>query len=519
MKKFTLVELVVSIVILAILAAIILPQFAGVKSNANSSKNAANLKNIQTATSVYHLETNEYPVKIHQPFSTYKEIDFTKINPDLIKNNPKLDKGYNYYVDEVGTVHYLDAIDDFALKWLKESTFIVEDPSHEDYKGTNPPVGMVYHNYEMKDYDDFTNHKGETTSKSFTAAITGISLLDVYQDRKDEAYLNRAIHIGNFLKNDMISKGNLYGTDLTLMSPQVKYNRAGNSWIYENGYLYSQDSAIGAAFLIRLSEVTGDASYAEVGRKLLDSLYMLQSTLAGHEEYGNKIKGALPMFTINNQDGTLAMSWGTIYYPTDIAYFMSLASEYGYNYFGDSRYKELGDNYFNFLETSFENYSAISPEGFPYEYIAVHSADNIYGLNENQVLEGIRGTDQPFTTDQFFYLSLGLAKKGSPYAKEFYDKAKELLIYGEFAGQYNPDGTVDVNASDIETLNLAMFIELGIETGLMTDAEVYKYKERLFQLIIKSDKVSVNGANAWSPKERVVESLVSAYVGRTLIMK
>lgn len=518
MRKFTLVELVISIVVVAILAAIVLPQILNIKSNANTSKNVANLKNIQTATSAYHIKENDYPVKKHQPYSTYKEIDFTKLNPDLIKNNPKLDKGYNYYVDEHGTVHYLDAIEDFALKWLKESTFIVEDSSHEDYKGTNPPMGMVYHNYEMLDYDDFTDYKGDTTSKSFTSAITGIALLDAYKELNDEVYLTRAIVVGDFLKNSMLTEGNLYGNNLTLMSPQVKYNNANNSWNIETGYLYSQDSAIGAAFLIKLSEATNDPSYAEEARKLLNSLYILQSTLAGHEEYGDKITGAIPMFTINNQDGTLAFSWGTTYYPTDLAYFISLASEYGYKYFGDSRYKELGDNYIDFLEISFEEYSAISPDGFPYEYIFVTNADTIAGTNQNQVLAGVLGPNQPFTTDQFFYLALGLAKKDSPYAEQFYNKAKELLINGEFAGQYNTDGTVDPNAPDIETLNLAMFIELGIETGLMSDSEVYKYKERLFQLLIKSDKIAVNGANAWSPQERVVESLVSAYVAKTLIM-
>lgn len=52
-KGFTLVELAVVMVVLAVLVAILVPQFTGYKKEAENSTNAANLRTLQTAVAAY----------------------------------------------------------------------------------------------------------------------------------------------------------------------------------------------------------------------------------------------------------------------------------------------------------------------------------------------------------------------------------------------------------------------------------------------------------------------------------
>jgi prepilin-type N-terminal cleavage/methylation domain-containing protein len=61
-RSFTLLELIVVIVIVGILATFALPQFAVTKERALDKEAIANLKLIQAAEKIYHMETNVYQV-------------------------------------------------------------------------------------------------------------------------------------------------------------------------------------------------------------------------------------------------------------------------------------------------------------------------------------------------------------------------------------------------------------------------------------------------------------------------
>ena len=63
-KGFTLVELLVVVIILAILAAIIVPQFTAATDDANQSAYDTNISNIRAAVDLYRQQHNEYPGEV-----------------------------------------------------------------------------------------------------------------------------------------------------------------------------------------------------------------------------------------------------------------------------------------------------------------------------------------------------------------------------------------------------------------------------------------------------------------------
>ena len=60
-KGFTLVELLIVVIILAILAAIIIPQFSGATDDATQAAYDTNIANIRAAIDLYRQQHSEYP--------------------------------------------------------------------------------------------------------------------------------------------------------------------------------------------------------------------------------------------------------------------------------------------------------------------------------------------------------------------------------------------------------------------------------------------------------------------------
>lgn len=63
-KGFTLIELIIVIAVIAILVAIVIPQFRGIRLQAKKSRAMADIRNIQTALVVYSSIYNKYPTTL-----------------------------------------------------------------------------------------------------------------------------------------------------------------------------------------------------------------------------------------------------------------------------------------------------------------------------------------------------------------------------------------------------------------------------------------------------------------------
>lgn len=63
-RGFTLIELLIVIAVIAILVAIVIPQFRGIRIQAKNSRAMADLRNIQTALVVYSTLYNKYPTDL-----------------------------------------------------------------------------------------------------------------------------------------------------------------------------------------------------------------------------------------------------------------------------------------------------------------------------------------------------------------------------------------------------------------------------------------------------------------------
>lgn len=98
MKKqngFTLVELMIVIIIIAIIAAIAIPKFSAMKLKANAARIISDFNMFQTAVFSYHLDSGEYP-RDRYPGGTVPElVDYL---PEGFSYNlrPKLDVMYDW---------------------------------------------------------------------------------------------------------------------------------------------------------------------------------------------------------------------------------------------------------------------------------------------------------------------------------------------------------------------------------------------------------------------------------------
>lgn len=502
-KLFTLIELIVVIVVIGILAIIVIPQIATWQKEAKDARLIADIRNTQTAVDMYYSKNGRYPSTVNKTFVN-KPIDWEETVPNYLRKKPTIENDNAFYIDPNGTVVLNKGSQAEFLRWLRESPFIVTNPADENYKGINPPKGSVLHNFNLKT-DKFETHDNRVIVKSFTSAMVADSLLETYQATADEVYLSRASEVGKFLSS-MIQQKTFYGKPISTITPQLSLS--GGNWVKGDGEFYLQDMAITAHILIELGELTGDEEFTNKGKDLLDSLIIFQEFVKGSEEFP-ELSGALPFFLVN-QGSSVIVAWSK--FPLDIASFVYDAGQSGYTLLGYEKYKTFKDDYFDFVERSFDSLDGISPEGYPYEYIYTEGIGNVYGVNIDQSNGDKMSPSEPFTTDQFFYVALGLMKQDSKSAKEVFQKATALKDGSMFWGQYNPDGTK--GSIYHETFNTAAYIEMAKYYGI---DDVDRLEESLLTHMLKGENPSIHASWAWSPNEHIVEDLVSAYAPKSLV--
>lgn len=103
-KLFTLIELLITIVVIGILAAIVIPNISNFKQESTTAAMQANIKNIETAISMYALENHgKYPTEEKPLLGEPEPLLFGELHPDHLRKLPKV-KGMKYWVDYTGGV-------------------------------------------------------------------------------------------------------------------------------------------------------------------------------------------------------------------------------------------------------------------------------------------------------------------------------------------------------------------------------------------------------------------------------
>lgn len=175
-KLFTLTELIIVIVVIAILAAIVIPNVSSFKEEANISAIKSNVRNIQTATDMYSNKYNGEIPGVEKPIIGKPQyIDYSKIEGKYLRDLPKT-KGARYWIDYSGTVY-------------GSTVPLPEVESKDGDAGTlswKPvPSAKSYTVYE-KDGDVLKVLKKDITDTSFDKGSTG----DLYVSAEDKYALD-----------------------------------------------------------------------------------------------------------------------------------------------------------------------------------------------------------------------------------------------------------------------------------------------------------------------------------------
>ena len=499
-SKFNLIELIIVIAIIGILASIVIPNISDFSIKAKDTRRMADIRNVQTAVDMYYAKNNgEYPTNF-KPLFTNEPIVWNELYTDYIKQIPKMEEDEYFYIDPYGTVVVNYNTNASFLKWLKESRMIVSNPTDPVYEGMLPPKGGVFLNYDIN-AGRFVDYNERPRILTLSVAMTGDCLLEAYKVTKDPIFLERAKMVGDYLSSNIYSV-NFWGRNFHYIVAEKRYE--GGAWVDRAEESYTKDMAITAKFLIELSRITKDQSYAIEGKKLLDTLIEFQDLIETSPDY-SVIAGALPNFGLST-----GISWTQ--FPLDLGYMLHPATELAHSYFKEDKYLVLQEKYFNFIEKSFEEYSAISLYGLPYGYV-IYESGIFQGSNFDPVT-GQWGRDKPITTDQLFYVIIGLQKANSSRAKEMYNIVSQLANRNyHFWGQYSMSGN-PVSSSYIELCNTGFFLEMAKKYD---PTIVRNIQENLLKTMNKSNNPDVDASWVWAIGENYVESLVSAVSAKSIL--
>lgn len=537
-KKFTLVELLMSIVILSILASIVVVETKDVRKKAEVSSLNSNIRQVQLVVDAFYTESEDLYPTDKQPTDTLKTepIVWDKVKKTLGKiprEALSVSKKTTFYVDPYGRVlidpkqyyKFLTQGSDgqfLEYAWLRNTDMIVTDPT--SYGTINPPKGAVFLNYDMN-RNDFSNFKGHRRILTFGAAITGSALLDAYKNTKDPIYLSRAKVVADYLKTMTVS-AKMYSVPETVVSPERIYSASQWKRVDQvnpsESWTYMKDSIVVADMFYKMSTIGGDSSYETTANNLMSTVAKVQANTEGSADH-LKVKGMIPEYLLLGVDANnkkiVKMTWTT--YPTDLAYFIADAYLNGKSTTNPTAITTVYNKYFERLNALYKSKEILNAYGYPYEYMRVDfdsPTNEIKGINQNQDM-GMTpeyqtwGQNMAFTTDQYFYFVNGMIAAKSPYAQEIHQKSKTLIASDySFYGQYNANGTPYVNPDGMtykETINMALYV-MGAKQ--MNSYKVKETVNAMKKLRLTTAFRASNQGYAWAEHEPFIENVVSAIV-------
>ena len=110
-RGFTLLELMIVVIIIAVLAAIITPKFFGSKQKAQKARALADIKILESSIQRFKLDMDRYPETLEELVTNPAEDDQKKWGGPYVENTAFLDPWQNPYRYEVPGMHNTSGFD------------------------------------------------------------------------------------------------------------------------------------------------------------------------------------------------------------------------------------------------------------------------------------------------------------------------------------------------------------------------------------------------------------------------
>lgn len=185
-QLFTLIELVIVMVVIGILAAIIVPNIADMKSKSIITAVESNVRNLQTSIDTYALRNQGKLPTITAPVPLIPQpINFEEIVPDYSRTNPKTE-GFKYWIDYKGEV-WASTIDSPQNVKFQTGSVLWESVEDAEYynvyevENYTPVTGAAFQEVTYKFVEKIeSNEEGQVTfvSEELTGEYYAVSAVD-----------------------------------------------------------------------------------------------------------------------------------------------------------------------------------------------------------------------------------------------------------------------------------------------------------------------------------------------------
>jgi len=406
---------------------------------------------------------------------------------------------------------------DMITDWLTNTTTLTTGGV------TGQPYARVLWNYN-KNTLKFSNFTNNPKASMLSNTMTAIALLDAYEYTKDGLYSARAYEIGDQIAGTLIP-GKIYDEETHKFIVTEETQNTGWADAYDN--VYTQDIALAATLQFRLYMLTNEVKFKDAGNALMETLcwsqdYADYTTVAGGGgPYPNEISGGIhEYFTYQgNQEGT------DVFYPSETLFSLGNADmivtafQTAYIATNDIGYQSRLNWYKWFITNLLKNYGCINANGYIYEYYA-DQGDGWKPQNWNNT-NNAWGPNEPFTANIFFHCALGVAKVDTVLGAQLLSKADEMQDNNIFHGQYNIDGTPDLNEDYSESISTGMYLELQKIIDKNKIGRILNIQDTLINMMTTNSPTDKNAQYAfeWSTNahDGIIESIATSSIISNII--
>ena len=185
-QRFTLIELIVSIVVISILVAIVIPNVSSSKEDATIVAIRTDIRNLQVAVDSYALRHSEaLPISGEVSRGMPQPINFSALHPDHIRNLPKT-PDMKYWIDYLGVVYASTADAPTEVRMQGEDLLWNPSKNAKGYRIFTAETSLVQSSINAQDFKLVAEKKAQekTTLKMLRPLPEGhtyyISAIDRY---------------------------------------------------------------------------------------------------------------------------------------------------------------------------------------------------------------------------------------------------------------------------------------------------------------------------------------------------